>query len=101
MHLDQPGEVDVYCNIHPDMTARILVLQNSLYTAVNGDGSFRLADVPPGHYTLVAWSPAHTPERRTIDVKAGEVVRADFALKLRSESKAHLNKSGEQYGRYH
>jgi len=100
LHLDQPGEVEIYCNIHPDMAARILVLQNNLHTTVNGDGSYRLADVPPGQYTLVAWSPAHEPQKRAIDVKAGEAVRADFTLKLRAEPKSHLNKNGEQYGRY-
>ena len=67
---------------------------------VSADGSYRIADVPPGSYTLVAWSPAHEPVKRTIQVTAGATVKASFTLKRR-ETKPHLNKSGEQYGRYH
>ncbi len=101
VQLHEPGEVDVYCNIHPNMELKILVLQNELYAQAAADGSYRIADVPPGSYTLVAWSPTHEPVKRTIQVNAGATVKADFALKQKREAKSHLNKNGEQYGRYH
>lgn len=99
-HLTQPGEVDIYCNIHPDMAARLLVLQNDYYALVGADGTYRISGVPPGRYVLWAWSPQHEPQKQAIEVQAQAGVRAQFTLKLRQESKTHLNKSGEQYGRY-
>src|SRR5262249_30722887 len=51
----KPGVVEVYCNIHPDMAATILVLPNRRFTEVEPDGSFALVDVPPGTWTLFAY----------------------------------------------
>lgn len=94
------GEVDVYCNIHPNMAAKILVVQNPYYAEVADDGSYVIRDVPPGAYTLVAWSSTHEPVKKPVEVAAGATLAADFALKPRKGTGAHLNKSGEQYGRY-
>jgi len=101
VELHEAGEVDVYCNIHPSMEMKILVLQNDLYGQAGADGAYHIANVPPGSYTLVAWSPTHEPVKRAIQVTAGATLKADFTLKKRRDPKAHLNKNGEQYGRYH
>lgn len=97
--LKKPGEVDVYCNIHENMHAKILVLQNDHYVAASDDGSFKLEGVPPGKYTLVAWSKSHAPGKAEIEVKASGTTTQGFSLKAKPKSK-HLNKHGEQYGRY-
>lgn len=96
--LEESGEVSVYCNIHPGMEARVLVVDNDFYAEVK-DGAYSVDGVPPGSYTLVAWSPAHKAEKKKITIEAGKKARADFTLKP-DENKAHLNKHGEQYGRY-
>lgn len=98
--MNEPGEVDVFCNIHPDMAAKILVLQNDFYVPVKPDGTYELAGLPAGKYALVAWSPEHKPDRKPIEIKAGAKAAADFTLGKRAAAKAHLNKNGEQYGRY-
>ena len=101
VEMRSPGEVDVYCNIHPEMHAKVLVIpQGSRVAEVKPDGTYTLPDLAPGEYTLVAWSARTAPARSRVEVKAGGVVKADFALKPRAPSVAHLNKYGEQYGRY-
>jgi plastocyanin len=45
------GIVRVFCNIHPSMSAIILVLPTPYFVVTQRDGSFRL-DVPPGSYDL-------------------------------------------------
>jgi plastocyanin len=47
----RPGIVRVFCNIHPSMSAVILVLPTAYFVVTQRDGSFRL-DVPPGSYDL-------------------------------------------------
>ncbi len=47
----RPGIVRVFCNIHPSMSAVILVFQTPWYVSTAKDGSFQL-DVPPGAYNL-------------------------------------------------
>jgi plastocyanin len=98
--LRAPGEVDIYCNIHPDMYARVLVLPSSLYAEVASDGSYEVKGVPPGKYTVVAWSPRHQPQRQEVTVAAGRPATATFSLRGRPFPSRHLNKSGEPYGRY-
>jgi len=100
VQMQEPGEVEVFCNIHPNMSAKILVLQNGYFARAAADGSFSLANVPPGRYVLVAWSPNHEPVKKSIVVAASGVVKADFNLGARRDAGSHLNKNGEQYGRY-
>src|SRR5579859_1428600 len=52
---NKPGEVDVLCNVHPEMGGYILVMQNSYFARLDGSGKFRIAGVPPGDYVLKAW----------------------------------------------
>jgi plastocyanin len=98
--LATPGEVDVFCNIHPNMAAKILVVQNDFYAVVAADGSYTIAGVPAGTYDVIAWGPTQTPSKQSVVVPAAGIVKADYALSPRNDG-AHLNKDGEQYGRYH
>ncbi len=48
----RPGIVRVFCNIHPTMSA-VIIVENTPYMAVSGaDGSFRIDGVRPGEYRL-------------------------------------------------
>src|SRR5258708_37653903 len=53
---DKPGLVNVYCNVHPNMSACIHVMTSPYYTLADAGGAYTLADVPPGKYRLVAWN---------------------------------------------
>lgn len=81
---DRAGVVQVFCHIHSDMSAVVLVLDDPHFTTANESGHFTLADVPPGEYTLVAWHERIRPIQRTIRVVAGETTRADFDIPLPS-----------------
>jgi plastocyanin len=47
----RPGIVRVFCNIHPAMSAVIVVLETPYFAVTARDGSFRLT-APPGDYEL-------------------------------------------------
>lgn len=53
----KPGVYTQLCNVHPEMAAYVVVLQNPHWTLVkkDGDGSFKIAGVPPGKYALKIW----------------------------------------------
>lgn len=52
---DQPGVVDVGCNIHDWMSAIILVVPSPYYAITDANGRFVLSDIPSGTYSLVSW----------------------------------------------
>jgi plastocyanin len=49
------GEVTLLCNVHPEMEAYVLVLQNPYFARPDGSGKFHIANVPPGTYVVKAW----------------------------------------------
>ncbi|HEX5229544.1 MAG TPA: hypothetical protein VFW44_17655 [Bryobacteraceae bacterium] len=49
------GVVQVYCHIHANMYAAIVVTASPWFEKPESDGSFSFANVPPGHYRLTAW----------------------------------------------
>jgi plastocyanin len=70
---DKPGEVDILCNVHPEMAAYILVLQNPYFTQPDGSGKFRIANVPPGEYVLKVWYEGKTRKQNVKVLEKGDV----------------------------
>jgi plastocyanin len=100
VEMKRPGTVDVYCNIHPEMVARVKVLDNAFYDITDAQGKFRIDGVPPGTYPAVAWISSGVEQRGEVTVKAGGI--AEFRAQLAEVSKRehHLRKDGTPYGRY-
>lgn len=78
----RPGLVKVYCHLHSEMSATIVVFDHPFYTVPSTDGSFVLADVPPGQYRLGAWHERIGENIAAIDVKPGGTARATFILPI-------------------
>jgi plastocyanin len=48
----RPGIVRVFCNIHPQMSAVIAVMDTPYFAVSDKTGFFRIENVPPGDYQL-------------------------------------------------
>ena len=75
---DKTGIVKVFCDIHSNMSAIILVLDNPVFVQPSDDGSFDLPDVPPGQYTIRAWHERFTAPPQQITVRPGETATTNF-----------------------
>jgi plastocyanin len=100
VEMKRSGTVDVYCNIHPDMVAKVKVLDNSYFATTDATGKFSLEGVPPGEYPIVAWMPSGDETKGTVTVKAGEAARVDLEVKSEARRETHTRKDGTPYGRY-
>ncbi|HET6757357.1 MAG TPA: carboxypeptidase regulatory-like domain-containing protein [Burkholderiales bacterium] len=79
--LEKPGMVRVECDAHGWMLAWIYVADSPYYALTKKDGSFSIADVPPGDYTVVA-TQAHAGDTEAkVTVKSGETAKANIELK--------------------
>lgn len=92
------GVVDVYCNIHPEMSATILVLPNRKFARTDARGRFRIGDVPIGTWKLYAYSRrAERPSVTSVTIAAGATTRATLSLHETRTRFDHKNKFGEPY----
>lgn len=101
---EKSGLVKVYCNIHEKMVGFILVLDNPFYALTNAKGEFKIKDVPPGKYKLVAWHRYSDQDKKEIVISSGkeigvekESISVGFALQQEKKSIKHLNKWGKEY----
>jgi plastocyanin len=76
----KPGLVKVYCHIHSHMSATILVLDNPYFTTPEIDGTFTLANLPPGEHTIVGWHERVGERRATVRVERGKTSTVDLSL---------------------
>ena len=74
------GVIKVYCHIHSEMAATILVFDHHLYTTPATDGTFTIDAVPPGTYQLSAWHERIGETTKPLKIVAGDDASVEFAL---------------------
>jgi hypothetical protein len=96
----RPGVVEVYCNIHPDMAATILVLPNRRFAITAADGSFTIAGVPDGTWTIFAYErQAEKPARGEVTVAGGSAAKVSLTVDITARALSHMNKYGDRVAR--
>ncbi len=77
---EKTGVVSLLCNVHPEMSAFVLVVQNPYFSMVDKQGKYKISDVPPGDYTLVIWHPKFKSKNSKINIQQEGSVTIDFFL---------------------
>jgi plastocyanin len=99
---DRPGICYVFCNIHPEMSAVIVVMDTDFFTYTDKSGRFVIPHVPPGKYQMFVWHerlqlPGGSLSReitvRDTDTDLGPI----FVLDTGSLLENHKNKFGFDY----
>ena len=93
--LNEPGVVEIYCDVHPGMWAEVLVTPNDHFTRVSG-GNFRLVGVPVGERVIAVWTAGAPPNRQTVTVTP-QGATVDFVLNVPLRKTSHPNKAGQAY----
>jgi plastocyanin len=65
---DNLGAAQLLCNFHPDMLGYVVVVPTPYFALTGFDGSFTIANVPAGTYTLKSWSEDGKPTTQSITV---------------------------------
>jgi plastocyanin len=96
---EKAGFANVYCNVHPNMSAVVHVMATPYYAFADPTGAYSLTDIPAGRYRLVAWNEQGGQSESDIEIVAGQVNGA-VALTLDSRNfrqSGHTNKEGKAY----
>jgi plastocyanin len=75
---DTPGVVPLLCNVHPEMSAYIIVSPTPYYAVTDASGHFTISDVPDGSYTVSAWHEGMKVQAKPLTVSGNATV--DFSL---------------------
>ena len=81
----KPGLIKVYCHIHSHMSASILVLDHPYFAVPRLDGSFTLADVPPGKYTIVGWHERVGERASPIEIEPHRTSSVELSLPVEDQ----------------
>jgi hypothetical protein len=76
--LAEPKLLDVQCEYHDWMYAKVWVLDHPYYALTAKDGSFEIPLVPEGTYTLKVWHEELGMQAQEIIVQGGKSVTASF-----------------------
>ena len=97
------GIVRIFCDIHPTMSAIIVVLKSPYYAVSSKNGEFSIANVPPGAYRLNVFHERSTEQTLHDLTRAVEVTGAHVNLPVLAVSESgylllpHKNKHGKDY----
>ena len=77
LQFDKAGITQVYCHLHPNMTAGIVIVPGAWYGQPESDGNLVFSEVPAGDYKIVAWHKSagflgrriHVPENGSVDIE--------------------------------
>jgi len=72
--------IPVKCNQHPWMKAYVGVTKSPFYAVTGSDGTFTIKGLPPGDYTIEAWTATFGTQEQKMTVGAKESKTADFTF---------------------
>ena len=81
VRFDRPGIVRVFCDIHSHMSAFILVFSHPFFAMTGEEGRYRIDDIPPGTYTVIAWNEGTSSDPKPATVPDGGIAELDFTLR--------------------
>lgn len=81
---DKPGRVDVFCSIHANMHCIVLVLENPYFAPTDGNGDYKIPDVPPGVYKIKAWHERLPADEKEVTVPTNGEVKVNFVLGIKN-----------------
>ena len=103
VHFDREGVSYIFCNIHPEMSAVVVVLPSQYFAYPTNRVSSRSPSVPPGRYMLHVWNENALPA--TLQALSREVMISEASHSLglihvsvtMAASGPHKNKYGQDY----
>lgn len=98
VRFDKPGVVRIYCNIHPQMAAYLVVVRSDFAARVPASGEVLLEAVPPGRHLLRVWHAKAEELGRSVEVASGQESASEVVLDVSGwRPQGHKNKYGKDY----
>ena len=76
------GVTKIICEVHPWMSAYIVVTEHPYHAITDLYGEYDIRDIPPGTYKLKVWHETLGVQEKPVEVRSGAVTKVDFLLPL-------------------
>ena len=103
VHFDRAGICYIFCNIHPQMSAIVVVVDTPYFALSNSKGDVAISDVPSGQYRLNVWEEhcsARNLKEASREVSVGPDTSSLGTIRLEQSRElvlVHSNKYGRKY----
>ena len=67
-NFERPGVVPLLCNVHPEMSAYIVVSPTPYFAQSDATGNFKIENVPDGKYTIIVWHEGAKPQAQPVEI---------------------------------
>ncbi len=81
IRFDKPGIVRVFCDIHSHMNAYILVFAHPFFATTDARGAYRIANVPPGSYSVIAWNEGTASPPQAVTLTPSGSAEINFTMR--------------------
>src|ERR1700732_3142464 len=75
---DTPGTVPILCNVHPEMSAYLVVAPTPYFATSDQAGNYKIENVPDANSTVIAWHEGAKNQSKPLSVSGD--AKADFSL---------------------
>jgi plastocyanin len=75
---DEEVMLRIKCDVHSWMTSYVGVVNNPYFAVTNTAGTFEIANVPAGSFTIQVWQERYGPLSQAVRVRAGAATTVDF-----------------------
>jgi plastocyanin len=96
----EPGVIEIFCNVHKEMLAYLVVAPSPKLATTGPDGTFEIKGIPPGVHRLAIWERFARPRLRElrVEIRSGATTRLDLEVTEQIDTEpAHKNKQGVEY----
>jgi len=75
-----PGIVKILCEVHPWMSAYIVVTDHPYHSITDAYGEYQMGDIPPGAYRVKVWHETLGTQEKRVEVKPGASQTLNFTF---------------------
>ena len=78
---EKPEIIKLTCDVHSWMLGWVAVMPNPFFGVTDAGGVAKIANVPPGKYTVEEWHEKLGKKTKEVEVKAGQTTKVSFEMK--------------------
>jgi hypothetical protein len=82
VRFDEPGIIKIFCHLHSDMSAVVMVLPHAFFASPDAGGRYTIEGIPSGRYRVTGWHERARPIHQEVVVEAGSIAEVNLDIPI-------------------